>query len=97
MGMEYLIVLGASKGEGQAERREALCFDFAVSGLLSSPVDEPRRIPGFEPSTESYAPAVATPDVAREGRLLDRAVDMSVDIYDLEEKQRPHNRKKERS
>jgi AcrR family transcriptional regulator len=114
--------------EDQAPRdgREALrfaartFFDFAVSDLPRHQLMNLRTIPGFEPSAEAYAPAVATLDLARElfarhgitaqedldlytavvgglvdaqhandpggerwSRLLDRAVDMLADDFDL--------------
>jgi AcrR family transcriptional regulator len=41
-------------------------FDFAVSDLPRHQLMNLRTIPGFQPSAESYAPAVATLDLARE-------------------------------
>jgi len=41
-------------------------FDFAVSDLPRHQLMNLRTIPGFEPSVESYAPAVATLELARE-------------------------------
>ena len=41
-------------------------FDFAVSDLPRHQLMNLRTIPGFEPSPESYAPAVATLEMARE-------------------------------
>jgi AcrR family transcriptional regulator len=41
-------------------------FDFAVSDLPRHQLMNLRTVPGFEPSPESYAPAVATLDLARE-------------------------------
>jgi len=137
---ECLAVSNAAMAQVPPDARGALrlaartFFGFAVSDLTRHQLMNLRTIPGFEPSPESYAPAVATLDVARElfarhgitaqedldlyvalvgglvdaqhandpggdrwSRLLDRAVDMFVDNLDLEEKQRPPNRKKERS
>ena len=54
------------------ERRAAIrsvahtFFDFAVSDLPRHQLMNLRTIPGFEPSTESYAPAVAVLDLARD-------------------------------
>lgn len=41
-------------------------FDFAVSDLLRYQLMNQRTIPGFEPSPEAYAPAVATLDLERQ-------------------------------
>jgi AcrR family transcriptional regulator len=41
-------------------------FDFAVSDLPRHQLMNLRTIPGFQPSAESYAPAVATLELARE-------------------------------
>ena len=41
-------------------------FDFAVSDLARYQLMNQRTIPGFEPSAESYAPAVAALDRVRE-------------------------------
>jgi AcrR family transcriptional regulator len=41
-------------------------FDFAASDLPRHQLMNLRTIPGFEPSPEAYAPAVATLDLARE-------------------------------
>lgn len=41
-------------------------FDFAVSDLPRHQLMNLRTIPGFTPSAQSYAPAVATLDLARE-------------------------------
>jgi AcrR family transcriptional regulator len=41
-------------------------FDFAVSDLPRHQLMNLRTLPGFEPSPESYAPAVATLELARE-------------------------------
>ena len=136
---ECLVAAQAAMAHVPSDARGALrlaartFFDFAVSDLPRHQLMNLRTIPGFEPSPESYAPAVATLNVARElfahhgiteqedldlyvalvgglvdsqhandpggdrwSRLLDRAVDMFVDNLDLERKQRPPNRRKER-
>ena len=55
-----------------ADAREALrfmarsFFEFAVSDLPRHQLMNLRTIPGFTPSAENYAPAVATLDLARE-------------------------------
>jgi AcrR family transcriptional regulator len=137
---ECLAVSRAAMDQVPPDARAALrlaartFFDFAVSDLPRHQLMNLRTIPGFQPSAESYAPAVATLEVARQlfarhgitsqedldlyvalvgglvdaqhandpggdrwSRLVDRAVDMFVDNLDLEEEQRPPNRKKERS
>ena len=137
---ECLAVSNGALAHAPADVRGALrlsartFFDFAVSDLPRHQLMNLRTIPGFEPSPEAYAPAVATLDLVRQlfarhgitsqeeldlyvavvgglvdaqqandpggdrwSRLLDRAVDMFVDSLDLATKQRPSNRKKERS
>ena len=60
------------KGQVPADGREALrftartFFDFAVSDLPRHQLMNLRTIPGFEPSAEAYAPAVAALGLARE-------------------------------
>ena len=69
---DCLAVSNAALAGVPSDTREALrlCartfFDFAVSDLPRHQLMNLRTIPGFEPSAESYAPAVATLDLARE-------------------------------
>ncbi len=69
---ECLAVSRAAIAQAPPDAREALrltartFFDFAVSDLPRHQLMNLRTIPGFEPSPESYAPAVATLDLARE-------------------------------
>ena len=54
-------------------------FDFAVSDLARYQLMNQRTIPGFEPTPESYAPAVATMETMRE-RLRPLGVSRSQDV-----------------
>lgn len=69
---ECLAVYEAAVTQVQPDARRALklaartFFDFAVSDLPRHQLMNLRTIPGFEPSPQSYAPAVATLDLARE-------------------------------
>ncbi|MFN2318700.1 MAG: TetR/AcrR family transcriptional regulator [Dermatophilaceae bacterium] len=123
---ECLAIFEGVKDQAPDDGREALrfaartFFDFAVNDLPRHQLMNLRTIPGFEPSAEAYAPAVATLDLAREvfachgitaqedldlytavvgglvdsqqandpggerwSRLVDRAVDMLADTFDL--------------
>lgn len=69
---ECLRVSNAAMAQFPADARGALrlmartFFDFAVSDLPRHQLMNLRTIPGFEPSPECYAPAVAALDTARE-------------------------------
>jgi AcrR family transcriptional regulator len=69
---ECLAVSNAAMASVPSDARGALrlCartfFDFAVSDLPRHQLMNLRTIPGFQPSAESYAPAVATLDLGRE-------------------------------
>jgi AcrR family transcriptional regulator len=69
---ECLTLFESLTDEAPTDGREALRFaartfyDFAVSDLPRHQLMNLRTIPGFEPSAEAYAPAVATLDLARE-------------------------------
>ena len=66
-----------------ALRRYArLFFDFAVADLARHQLMNQRTIPGFVPSEESYAPAVALIDLLRE-RMASFGItrDQDVDLY----------------
>lgn len=69
---ECLQYFESIKDEAPTDGREALrftarsFFDFAVSDLPRHQLMNLRTIPGFEPSAEAYAPAVATLDLARD-------------------------------
>lgn len=123
---DCLALFESVREEAPEDGREALrfaargFFDFAVSDLARHQLMNLRTIPGFEPSAQSYAPAVAVLDLARDllarhgvtaqgdldlytavigglidaqhandpggerfSRLLDRAVDMLADSFDL--------------
>jgi AcrR family transcriptional regulator len=69
---ECLAVSHAASAQVPSDPRGALrlaartFFDFAVSDVPRHQLMNLRTIPGFQPSAESYAPAVATLEVARE-------------------------------
>jgi AcrR family transcriptional regulator len=69
---ECLAVLRSATEDLPVDTREAVrrgartFFDFAVSDLPRHQLMNLRTIPGFEPSPEAYAPAVAALDLARE-------------------------------
>jgi AcrR family transcriptional regulator len=69
---ECLAASTAAMSRAPQEPRAALrlaartFFDFAVSDLARHQLMNQRTIPGFVPSAESYAPAVATMDLTRE-------------------------------
>lgn len=69
---EAVAVFAAARRCVPTERRAAVkhvahaFVDFAVSDLPRHQLMNLRTIPGFEPSPESYAPAVAALDLARE-------------------------------
>jgi AcrR family transcriptional regulator len=57
-------------------------FDFAVADLARHQLMDVSVIPGFQPSTEAYAPAVAALDVLRaELRGMGVQADQDVDIF----------------
>jgi AcrR family transcriptional regulator len=73
----------AARTARSALRRYArLFFDFAVADLARHQLMNQRTIPGFVPSEESYAPAVATIRVLRE-RLAPHGVtrDQDIDLF----------------
>ena len=69
---ECLAHFASLKDQAPADAREALrftartFFDFAVRDLARHQLMNLRTIPGFDPSEENYAPAVATLDLAQE-------------------------------
>jgi AcrR family transcriptional regulator len=69
---ECLAVFGSAMRDVPADTREMMryaartFFDFAVSDLPRHQLMNLRTLPGFEPSAEAYAPAVAALDVTRE-------------------------------
>jgi len=69
---ECLAVSNAALAQVPPDARGALhlaartFFDFAVSDLPRHQLMNLRTIPGFQPSAESYAPAVATLELARD-------------------------------
>lgn len=69
---EALTVFEAAKGAAPSERRAAIrymahtYFDFAVSDLPRNQLMNLRMVPDFEPSPQSYEPAVAVMGIARE-------------------------------
>jgi AcrR family transcriptional regulator len=85
---ECLTVMTAAAATPPSSLRAALrlyartFFDFSVNDLARHQLMNQRTIVGFEPSAESYAPAVATLDVLRRGLAVhDMTNPDDIDLY----------------